>query len=221
MTEYGVQAAPGLWSYPLRKGDTLATNDWVEWHLHRFLSSSFVAQMIYRQRRDVIGTAMLLWSESYRQDPAGSLPDDDVELAQMARFGADVDGWKEMRALVLWGWSPCEIEDPARGVMITNRLGHEVIADIASRSAKRRDGRKQGREAARLAVARSRIKKGLEDMRQTRFAENKDLVAALSKWLDQSNLFITEENLRAGLEVVAGVPRVVALRGGQTDSPRG
>jgi hypothetical protein len=99
-----------VWFYPVRKGETLANNDWVEFHVHRFLGSSFVAHSLRNGRREDIATAIFLWSECYRQDPAGTLPDDDVELAQLARYGTDVEAWLEVRASVLHGWEPCLIE---------------------------------------------------------------------------------------------------------------
>lgn len=199
-----------LWVYPLRRGDTLATNEWVEWHLHRFLSSRFLAETIYHDRRDCGLTAIILWSESYRQDPAGTLPDNDVELAQLARYGRDVDAWRAVREHVLHGWRPCLVETDV-GV-IRDRLGHEVIAEIAAKSARRRDGRKAGRESARLSTLRSRVKGKLADMHQKRMSEDREAVSQIAAWLDESGLYANEENIRAALAAVLKVGRVVPLK---------
>lgn len=193
-----------FWTYPLRMGDRLSTNDWIEWHLHQFLTSKFVTYAIYENRRADIGTAIILWSESYRQDPAGTLPDDDVELAALARV-ASVDEWRAMRAGVLYGWSPCDIEDaPGAG-----RLGHAVIAKIAMDSHRRKMGRVHGREAAEAAQVRHKVKKKLEAMKLQRLADAPPVVEAVAKWLSQSNMYITDANVKTALEVAAGVPRVV------------
>lgn len=172
---------PPLWTYPLQRGEKLVTNDWVEWHFHSFLDSAFLAQMLFQDRRDVIGTAVILWSASYRQDPAGTLPDDDVQLAHLAGFGVDLARWRVMRDLVLWGWTRCEVTDPEEAEPLRDRLGHRgLIAAIAAKSAKRRDGRKAARESGNLAMLKSRIRGKLEKMGRKKFAENGDLVADCS-----------------------------------------
>jgi len=193
-----------LWFYPVRKGETLANNDWVEFHVHRFLGSSFVAHALRNGRREDIATAVFLWSECYRQDPAGTLPEDDVELAQMARYGTDVEAWQVVRASVLHGWRPCLIETEAREYR-PGRLGHPFIAAICERGIKRRAGRAAGREAARLSVSRSRIKKVLAGMAGiARLAQVPDVVDAMARWLDENSLFISEDNVRAAASIIAG-----------------
>lgn len=192
------------WFYPVRRGDSLANNDWVEFHIHRFLGSSFVAHALRAQRREDIATALFLWSECYRQDPAGTLPDDDVELAQLARYGTNVESWQLVRASVLHGWQPCLIETEA-GDYVEGRLGHPFIAPICARGIKRRAGRAAGREAARLSVARSRVKKVLAGMAgMARLSQVPEVVDAMTKWLDENGLFISEDNVRAAAITVAG-----------------
>ena len=193
-----------LWFYPVRKGETLANNDWVEFHVHRFLGSGFVAHALRNGRRADIATAVFLWSECYRQDPAGTLPDDDVELAQMARYGTDVEAWLVVRDSVLHGWRTCLIETEAWGHQ-AGRLGHPFIAAICERGIKRRAGRAAGREAARMSVSRSRIKKVLAGMAgMARLAQVPDVVDAMARWLDDNSLFISEDNVRAAAITVAG-----------------
>lgn len=193
-----------VWFYPVRKGETLANNDWVEFHVHRFLGSSFVAHALRNKRREDIATAIFLWSECYRQDPAGTLPDDDVELAQLARYGTDVEAWLLVRDSVLHGWEPCLIETE-QGDHRAGRLGHPFIAAICERGVKRRAGRAAGREAARLSVTRSRIKKVVSGMVGfARLAQSPDVIDAMARWLDENGLFITEDNVRAAAVTVAG-----------------
>jgi len=199
------------WHYPLALGDTLTSNDWVEWHFHKFLESRFLSYALAEQRRADIGTAIILWSACYRQDPAGTLPDDDVELARIAGFGPDLAGWKEARPRVLYGWKPCSVDTPHGAV---ERLGHEVIAGVAFESWKRKAGKVQGRAAQRLAVMRSRVRKVMQKVGLSRQADVPDVVEAITNWLDQGNLFVTEENVRAGAVAAAGVPDLRPIKGG-------
>lgn len=203
------------WLWPLRYGDTLSNHDWFELHLHRLLGSRLVAHAIKDGRRQDIATALILWSESIKQDPAGTLPDDDVELASLARYGLDIDGWREARKWALHGWRPVHIEgaeDVGKGG--ERRLGHPFMEPIIGRMHRRASSRAQGRDAARLAVARSRVKKKLEQMRHKRLADQPDLVSRVAEWLDAANLYITEDNIIAALEKI-GVPKVVGRIGAE------
>lgn len=194
-----------LWVYPLHKGQTLASNEWFEMHGHRLLASRFMAYVLKDDRRDIGFTAMILWAESYRQDPAGTLPDDDVELAQLARYGADVVAWQAVKDLALYGWRACSVETEGPSIA---RLGHPFIAEVAERSFRRKSGKIAGRAAGRIANMRNRVKSKLMAMGRKTLAENKVLVDALTRWLDTNDLFVTEDNLVAAMEE-AGVPRVV------------
>lgn len=204
---------PDFWAYPLCWGQTLVAQDWIEQHFHKFLSSRFVALMLAEGRRDVIGTAVILWNESYRQDPAGTLPDDDVELARLAGYGADVAGWRDVRRLALYGWMPVHIHGEMMG-RPPRRLGHPFIAGIAKRSWDRKSGRAAGREAARLSNAKNRVKRKLVEIRREALSRNDEAVRMIALWLEESQMFITRENVTTALQECLGVPRVVAFREG-------
>lgn len=64
---------------------------------------------------------ILLWLAAWHQVPAASLPDDDIELAQLAGFGRVVSAWREVRAGALYGWVKCS----------DGRLYHPVMAEKA------------------------------------------------------------------------------------------
>lgn len=66
--------------------------------------------------------AVLLWCASWHQVPAGSLPDDDVNLANYAGFGRSIDEWNKHRAGALRGWIKCA----------DGRLYHPVVAEKAN-----------------------------------------------------------------------------------------
>lgn len=63
--------------------------------------------------------AVLLWCASWHQVPAGSLPDDDAELATFAGFGRVVKEFKKIKAGAIHGWVKCS----------DGRLYHPVIAE--------------------------------------------------------------------------------------------
>src|SRR6185437_14830762 len=73
---------------------------------------------------DAFRAGVLLWCASWHQIPAGSLPDDDVELANLSGFGrmpVSVKEWKKLRAEALTGFIKCS----------DGRLYHPVIAEKA------------------------------------------------------------------------------------------
>lgn len=196
------------WSYPLKWGDTLSNHDWFPLQINRLLTSRFVAQACAEDRRGDIGTALILWSESFKQDPAGTLPDDDVQLAQIARFGADIDGWRNVREGALFGWVDAHIEDDGRGEVV--RLGHRVIADIAEDMYKRKRGRDASREASRLSSLKGRVKAKIQHLGYRKSLwDSPQVVNAVAAFLDQSALTCTDDNVRMAMAEGAGVPRLV------------
>jgi hypothetical protein len=207
-----------FWSYPLKLGETLSSNEWIEFHIHAFLTSRFKAYCLRdgEAGRAIMGTALILWAECYRQDPAGTLPDDDVELAQIAGFGSDVAGWQAIRERVLHGWTPCHCEDEAEGQM---RLGHrKLIAGIAARSYHRKAGKKAGRESAQMSVAKTRVKKHLLVLRGGKaMAADAAAVEEIARWLETAGLWITEANVTQAATVVLGYTPVRVITGGKDD----
>lgn len=65
--------------------------------------------------------AVLLWSASWHQVPAASLPDDDRVLANLAGYGRVVKEWQRVREGALRGWVKCD----------DGRLYHPVVAEKA------------------------------------------------------------------------------------------
>lgn len=200
-----------FWAYPLRHGDRLPGYEWMPLYTERLLSSRFVSTAIFAGRREDIGTALLLWSASMKQDPAGTLPDDDIELAQFARFGADVDAWREARAVALYGWRPVHIDDAPEGA--APRLGHPMIAEIARDQFTRRRGRERGREVAAFAMMKSRVRTKLREIHHAKVAENEFAVEQIAGWLRDNDLYVTAENVRVAMDDVIGGPKVVAMAG--------
>ncbi len=65
--------------------------------------------------------AVLLWCAAWHQVPAGSLPDDDVVITQLAGLGRDVDAMHMRRIEILHGFVKCN----------DGRLYHPVICEKA------------------------------------------------------------------------------------------
>lgn len=104
-------------------------------------------------RQRVVG--LRLWCKSWHQEPAGSLPDVDKTLAQLAGYGdapESVRAWKRLRPAVLegGGWVLCN----------DGRWYHPIICQIAAKAwgAKRRKVAENEAEAARKRAKRARTK---------------------------------------------------------------
>ena len=193
-----------LITWPLKRGDTLSNHDWFPFHGHRFLASKFLATCLMDKRRADVGTAVMLWSESMRQDPAGTLPECDVELASLGRF-ATVEEWQAVKQGVMQGWVPVLVEDDRSGEMLT-RLGHPgFMQSVVEEMHKRKRGRDGAREAARLAVRKSRIRKKLAEMRiQKNIVDDDRAIVALAEYFEHSDLYVTADNLKSAMIEVLG-----------------
>lgn len=86
--------------------------------VRRFRDSRIVA---VRSAEEVLA-AVLLWSASWHQIPASSVPDDDIELAQLAGYGRAVKEWRKVRDGAFHGWICCS----------DGRWYHPVVAEKAA-----------------------------------------------------------------------------------------
>lgn len=196
--------------WPLKRGETLSNHDWFPFFGHRFLASKFLAVAVMEQRRGDIGTAVMLWSEAMRQDPAGTLPDCDIELATLSRFGS-VEEWRAVRAGVMHGWVSVSVEDSLSGETIT-RLGHPgFLRQVVEEMFKRKRGRDGAREASRMAVRKSRIRRKMSDLRiQEHIISDDRVIHALAEYFEHADLYLTADNLRSAMTSVIGYTGEVA-----------
>lgn len=86
----------------------------------RLRDSKFTATVKAEEFR----SGVLLWCSAWHQVPAGSLPDDDTQLAQLAGYGYGVKEWKKVKAGALYGWQQAT----------DGRLYHETAAEKALES---------------------------------------------------------------------------------------
>ena len=120
--------------YPLAYGQTLCGHEAVPFFFNRFLTSRFVAMATVEDGRADAFTAVLLWMESFRHDPAGTLPNDDIQLARLAGFGTDIGAWKKARPQALYGWRPTRIIGLTHDHLayLSHPVVEEVIRQIAN-----------------------------------------------------------------------------------------
>lgn len=203
-----VSIQPDRW--PLKRGDTLSNHDWFPFHGHQFLGSRFLSVAVMEGRRADVATAVILWAEAMRQDPGGTLPNCDIELASLARFRS-VEEWQQCRTGVLYGWEPVEVED-ARDGKVLIRLGHPgFMQQVVEGMIKRKHIRDGAREAARLAVKKTRIRKKMEELQIARHIINdENVVRILAEYFVETDLYITPDNLRAAMAECIGFTGDVA-----------
>lgn len=119
--------------YPLAYGQTLCGHESVPFFFNRFLTSRFVAKATVQNGRADAFTAVMLWMESFRQNPAGTLPNDDVQLARLAGFGGDLEAWGKARAGALYGWRQTHVlgGNHSTSSFLSHPVIEEVIREIA------------------------------------------------------------------------------------------
>lgn len=79
--------------------------------------SRFAAQV----SGDAFRAGVLLWCASWHQVPAGSLPDDDIELANLAGYGRFFKEWRKVRSEALTQFTKCS----------DGRLYHATVCEKA------------------------------------------------------------------------------------------
>lgn len=102
---------------------------------------------------DEFRCSVLLWCAAWHQVPSASLPDDDIELAQIAGFGRVIKAWKKVRAGALRGWIKCS----------DGRLYHPVVAEKANEAWAGRVKYREEKEKERIRKAEIRAAKKAEE----------------------------------------------------------
>lgn len=101
----------------------------------RLFGSSFHARSTDAQWR----AGVTLWLKSWDQVPAGTLPDDEIDLCRLAELGRDVKTWRKVSTGALHGWAKCS----------DGRLHHHVVAEgVLEAWAKRTTAKQKGSRGA-------------------------------------------------------------------------
>lgn len=79
------------------------------------------SDLVAMESAEAFRAAVMLWCASWHQVPAGSLPDDDRVLSNLAGYGRVVKEWQKERDGALRGWIKCS----------DGRLYHPVVAEKA------------------------------------------------------------------------------------------
>lgn len=184
--------------WPLKLGETLSHNEWHTFYHHRFLNSDFLAEITLGGDRAAGFTAMLLWSVSIAQDPAGTLPLGETHLASLARY-PDVAAWRAHRAVALRDWEEVVVLDPAGGGEL-RRLGHPMVLRVVEDMIQRDRSRKSARASGADRKKRERIRAKLRGLRAPKsVADTPEHMDQLVRWFNVNGLVITDENMKRAL----------------------
>jgi len=123
----------------------MAGNDWFRLYFDRLRKSKW-----WRRASDMARARnVMLWGEAYKQVPAGSMPDDDDELAEAAGFGMDVDAFAAVKAEIMAPWVLCR----------DGRWYHPTLCEQTLEEWERRGSRRKA-ESTRKADYRRRVREG-------------------------------------------------------------
>lgn len=90
---------------------------------------------------------VLLWCASWHQVPAGSLPNDDRILANLAGFGRFIGEWEKVRGEALHGWKECN----------DGRIYHPTICEKAQESWSSKQGHHYAKFADRMRKSNKKL----------------------------------------------------------------
>ena len=190
--------------HPIAKGQVLDGQHWAPMHYQRLLSSGWRTRAVRPENRDKAVFGFLLWFEALRQDPPGTLPQDDAELAMLAGFGMDIDGWMTVREFALYGWTPCHIADASGDVLPGMRLHHAFVAGVAGEALKRKAGASVRRASGQRAVKKSRVRNKLRALMAGGREPPEAAVEWITDWVVEGDLNATEANVRIGWDQFIG-----------------
>lgn len=165
--------------YPFELIDARMTSDYFTmfWH-DRWLNS----KLHLTGALDVQGAALNLFFIARKQNPIGSLPDDDAILAKLLRLNLDV--WMDLRGRAigpLYQWRPMR----AGGQII---LGHPVVIDVALDAVTRRAANQQSTEEKAIYARQKRLREAMAAMRMDKvLLDDAILIERLDHWLVENH----------------------------------
>lgn len=128
-----------------------------------------------------------LWLKSWDQVPAGSLPNDDIELCRLAEFGRDLKSWRKIKHEGLLGWTKCS----------DGRLYHRVVSEGVNAAWGSKLEQRWRTECARIKKAAQRSGRDLA-------------VPDFNAWLSQRHVnYVPEDNIGTSSGTNPGRPKPV------------
>jgi hypothetical protein len=158
----------------------------------RLFGSSFHARASDGEWR----AGVTLWLKSWDQMPAGSLPDDDIELCRLAELARDLKTWKKLRAGAMRGWVLCS----------DGRLYHPVVAEGVNNALEAKTAQREKTLKARIAALEKKLKDASDEHQKEHLTEEiRKLSQALSLSQSQKAMLsvtdpVTESKRREGEE---------------------
>jgi hypothetical protein len=137
----------------------------------RLFGSSFHARTTDSEWR----AGVTLWLKAWEQVPAGSLPDDDIELCRLAELARDLKTWKKLKAGAMRGWVMCS----------DGRLYHQVVAEVVRNALDAKTAQRDKTLKARIAALQKALKETSDSDKQVSLTEE---IRKLSLSLSQKNL---------------------------------
>lgn len=146
----------------------------------RLFGSSFHARATDAEWR----AGVTLWLKSWDQVPAGSLPNDDIELCRLAELARDVKSWKKIKDGAMRGWILCS----------DGRLYHPVVAEGVNTAIEAKFKQRQKTAKARIAALEKHLKEAKTDSDKSRITDEINRIQqSLSQSLSQTVLQVPRE----------------------------
>jgi hypothetical protein len=123
----------------------------------RLFGSSFHARATDAEWR----AGVTLWLKSWDQVPAGSLPDDDIELCRLAELARDMKTWKKVKTGALRGWVKSS----------DGRLYHPVVAEGINNALEAKAAQRDKTLKARIAALEKRLKEASDESQKEAITE--------------------------------------------------
>lgn len=163
--------------YPISRDVRLTTHYFIAFHHDRWLASRFRAIA----KPAVRAFALDLWCLAQKQNPVGTLPTDDRELAFLLHL--DLAEWKAVKQedpSPLYGWERYRTEG---GV----RFGHRVVIEILEDAIHQRERKAEAAEADKVRQRLARLVPHLlkAGARQGMLDADPELVMRCDEWLTQ------------------------------------
>lgn len=129
---------------------------YMELDVRRLRDSRFGAEV----SGDAFRAGVFLWCASWHQVPAGSVPDDDIELANLAGYGRFVKEWRKAREEALHGFVKCS----------DGRWYHPTVCEKAAQAWESKLRHHYDRARDRLRKAnKARVAQGLQEVQEISF----------------------------------------------------
>lgn len=185
--------ADEIFEYPIPKGERLDSHHFIAWKFDWWLHSEFRL----RAEKDVRAIGFDLFCIAQKENPVGTLPQDELILARLT--GESLEEWRRLmdRPITpLHNWKPCKCSN---GEV---RLYHETVLNVAEDALSLK-------KKHYAANARSRERKRLHDLKlmierigAKQLLGNEGYLEALDAWITKHmpDRYRTEPTIRRAIE---------------------